>query len=374
MVKSVKFLFLCLLSATIAGNAAEVASPARIQQLKDKLPCEVPLQGEFSCKSVSGDLKLYSLADEDVTVQIGVSLFSEKLKNQQDRVVCNCIERLWLELLLEGNVRSQAALLKQNGVRMVLGGYPLGTASFTSLDKALAVIRNMDSFSINVTDGTIEVRMAPVSGSVLKVFLPADRDLLFTWDKKEHEEWQARKLRSCRLAYSSFDYDFSDASDRGDGLQVSGFGNYMVESLSKELFLRNGSPVFDIKWPEESARNMLMGALPSSLVSGKTLNIRLRTYSKSEGYVSIGLGTFLAYMKAQGLEFYSGKYSTDGDVLTVMLAMYHPVYGYLDMLTVRIDNLDTFFGNRSQTLQADLLSFIPQSNIKNLFYENSENK
>ena len=48
--------------------------------------------------------------------------------------------------------------------------------------------------------------------------------------------------------------------------------------------------------------------------------------------------------------------------------MYHPVYNYLHMLSVRFTP-DQLEQTSDRVIKADLSTFIPQHNIKNLFQE-----
>jgi len=77
---------------------------------------------------------------------------------------------------------------------------------------------------------------------------------------------------------------------------------------------------------------------------------------------------FLGYVQKQGFRFYTGSVGHDGEHCQCLLVMFHPVYNYLHMLSVRFTP-----GQLEQTgervLKADLSTFIPQHNIKNLFQE-----
>ena len=55
-------------------------------------------------------------------------------------------------------------------------------------------------------------------------------------------------------------------------------------------------------------------------------------------------------------------------VVLGVLAMFHPVYNYLHILSLSFTP-EQLNGNSEVTLKADLSTFIPQHNIKNLFQE-----
>ena len=133
----------------------------------------------------------------------------------------------------------------------------------------------------------------------------------------------------------------------------------MIDSLRNDIFLTaQRKPVFSELYPDQSMRNILMGAAAPDCLAGKTLNIRLHTYNRNLGNISIPMDRFLGYVQQQGFSFYTGK----------LVAMYHPVYNYLHILSVSFTPQE-LVSRQPVTLKADLSTFIPQHNIKNLFQE-----
>ena len=70
----------------------------------------------------------------------------------------------------------------------------------------------------------------------------------------------------------------------------------------------------------------------------------------------------------QGFKLYTGSLGRNGEKCQCLLAMYHPVYNYLHILSVSFLPQD-LVSQKPVTLKADLSTFIPQHNIKNLFQE-----
>ena len=77
---------------------------------------------------------------------------------------------------------------------------------------------------------------------------------------------------------------------------------------------------------------------------------------------------FLGYVQQQGFSFYTGKLGHNDDKCQCLLAMYHPVYNYLHILSVSFTPQE-LVSRQPVTLKADLSTFIPQHNINNLFQE-----
>ena len=97
------------------------------------------------------------------------------------------------------------------------------------------------------------------------------------------------------------------------------------------------------------------------------IEITPHTYNRDIPKFRIPMSQFLGYIQNQGFEFYTGDVGRNGDRYQCLLVMYNTIYNYLHMLSVSFtpDQLDA-----GQTvIKADLSTFIPQHNIKNLFQE-----
>ena len=88
------------------------------------------------------------------------------------------------------------------------------------------------------------------------------------------------------------------------------------------------------------------------------------TYSDMDDLINV----CIPHMQKQGFKLYSGSLGRNGEKCQCLLAMYHPVYNYLHILSVSFLPQD-LVSQKPVTLKADLSTFIPQHNIKNLFQE-----
>jgi len=154
-----------------------------------------------------------------------------------------------------------------------------------------------------------------------------------------------------------------------NGLYTVGGECYMIDSLSNNVFLGKDKRIlYDAAYPEETMRNMLMGAVNPAYVNMITLDITPHTYNKEIQKFSIPMSRFIGYLQKQGFRFYTGTLGRNGDKCQCLLAMFHPVYNYLHILSVSY--LPSQLESSVQvTIKADLSTFIPQHNIKNLFQE-----
>lgn len=354
-----------------AQDNIEIRTPERIARMIESMPMkDIPLQGVFRCPELSNTVMFYTEARDGVTEQLGARLLPDEIRSNTlyDPVIIGFIERLWVELLLRKTTESQISLLKEYGVRIVLGGYPLGSGNFSRLSQALDVINSMNSFSTNIGGTEIDVQIRTATGNTLHIYIPASRDLLFQYDKKEHEERLVKELFNSRKPYRQVDRVIN-MLPYDDNIWVSGGLCYMIDSLRNDVFLtRSGQAVWDSKsYPVETMRNILMSAVVPVRLNGMTLEITPHTYNRDIPKFRIPMSQFLGYIQNQGFEFYTGDAGRNGDRYQCLLVMYNTIYNYLHMLSVSFtpDQLDA-----GQTvIKADLSTFIPQHNIKNLFQE-----
>lgn len=354
-----------------AQDNIEIRTPERIARMIESMPMkDIPLQGVFRCPELSNTVMFYTEARDGVTEQLGARLFPDEIRSNTlfDPVIIGFIERLWVELLLRKTTESQISLLKEYGVRIVLGGYPLGSGNFSRLSQALDVINSMNSFSTNIGGTELDVQIRTATGNTLHIYIPASRDLLFQYDKKEHEERLVKELFNSRKPYRQVDRVIN-MLPYDDNIWVSGGLCYMIDSLRNDVFLTgSGQAVWDSKsYPVETMRNILISAVVPVRLNGMTLEITPHTYNRDIPKFRIPMSQFLGYIQNQGFEFYTGDAGRNGDRYQCLLVMYNTIYNYLHMLSVSFtpDQLDA-----GQTvIKADLSTFIPQHNIKNLFQE-----
>lgn len=355
-----------------ADNGIEIKTPERIARMLESMPAkDIPKSGQFRCSQLSSTIVFYTEAKDGITEQLGARLFSQGIRDSYDPVIISFVERLWVELLLRKTTGSQTDLLKEYGVRMVLNGYPLGTGSFSQLDQALDVINSLASVSITTGGNEIDMFMRDSHDATLHIYIPASRDLLFPYDKKEHEERLIQELKANGISYrQSLPESTVFTRTDNDNILAVGGDCYMIDSLRNDVFFtRDRKLLWDPDvYPEESMRNILMGAAAPGHLLGITLNITPHTYDRGIKKFKIPMNLFLGYLQQQGFRFYTGSLGRDGERCQCLLAVFHPVYNYLHILSLSFTP-EQLEANAEVTLKADLSTFIPQHNIKNLFQE-----
>jgi hypothetical protein len=368
IVKGIKrYVAAVLLLLAVAPKAWSIDTPRHIERIVEQLPCTLPQGGTFTCSQLNLNRQLYVERRGEAITQVGVRLFTRDIRSSLDHQVCNAVERLWLELVLAKTPQKQKSLMKEHRFSVVYNGFTLGTAQFPTLDKALSMFTPNTSFSMNAAEGKITLR-AHLDDDALVITLPADRELLFAYDKKEHEDLIREELAAWDIDYSASALpSVQELRPVSDGIYVLPGRAYMIDSLKNETFYTlNGAtypaPLFSKDYPLMSLQNLMMGCVPTAKVD---LHARYRTYDRSKVYCDISLSRFLGYMQRQGLEFYSAAYHTESGDVQCLLLMHHPVYDYIHMLVIS-HSPSLFLGGKT-TLNGDFYTFIPQHNIKSLF-------
>lgn len=374
MIKELRYIFslllLVLTPVVWSQDGIEIKTPERIARMVESMPMDnVPLAGQFQCTALSSTIMFYTEAKDGVTVQLGAKLFSQSMRQSYDPVIMSFVERLWVELLLRKTTASQASLLKEYGVRIVLSGYPLGSGSFKQLSQALDVINSLSSVSITTGGNEIDLFMRDTAGTTLHIYIPASRDLLFPYDKKEHEERLILELTKTDARYRQTLPETTDFRNTANGLLAVGGDHYMIDSLSNDVFYdKNRVILYNADYPEETMRNILMGAAKPDRLAGLFLDVTPHTYNRNIGKFRIPLTSLMGYIQQQGFSLYTGDLGRNGNRCQCLLIMYHPIYNYLHMLSVSFISGQLDSGSE-ETIKADLSTFIPQHNIKNLFQE-----
>ena len=354
-----------LLLLTISIKVGAIETSRHIERIIEQLPCELPKSGTFTCSQLNIGRQLYVERHGDAITQIGVRLFSRDVRASLDQGVCNAVERLCLEMALCNTTQKQKALMKEYRFSFVYNGFTLGTPQFPTFDKALRMFSPNSSFSMQAADGRIVLR-AHLDEDILVVTLPADREIVFAYDKKEHEDVIREELSEWSVAFERSSLPSKeDLELLSYGLYVLPGSTYMIDSLKSETFYKSEGNCISVLFAEEhpmmSLQNLMMGVATADV----DLHVRYRTYDRTKVYCDMPLSHFLGYMQHQGLEFYSAAYHTESGNLQCLLLMHHPIYDYIHMLV--INHSPSLFLGVHTILEGDFYTFIPQHNIKSLF-------
>lgn len=362
-----RIFFLGTLMLLSMGQMYGEQTSRHIARIVKILPCGLPEEGTFVCSQIDVDCPLYVERRAGAISQIGIRLFTKEMRLALDDVVCNAVERLSLELVLCDNIEKQKNLLRENRISFVYNGFPYGTAQFSVLKDALYLMNDVNTIlTLNSGSGKVILR-AKRADDALVITMPADREFLFAYDKKEHEALLDEELNSWNIPFCPHAIpSINELQQLSDNIFVLPGVSYMIDSLKNETYYsvvdNQMRVLFHKDEPDRSLQNVLMGIVPMKNI---TLNVRRHRYERGKAYCKVSLENFLGYMQYCGMDFYSATYKNDNGNIQGVLLMHHPIYDYVHMLIVE-DN-EALYTGEDVVFQGDFYSFIPQHNIKTLF-------
>lgn len=369
--------WLILMSFLVWGSmwqqvmAYDATTPRTIQRLIDSMPCPPSSGGDFKCPSLNPNVTFYAVGEKGHFSQIGVHLFTDAIKNNTDVTVCECVERLMLEMLIQNDEKAAKQVLENHSVELIVNGQSFGEGRFVTLNNVLSMLRRSSKVSINSTPQSIRVEDHTLSGDVLTFTMPADRSLIFGTDKGEQEQIMLKEMADNVHPFHQTSLKGLSLKEIENGLYVYGSDEYMIHSLSNGIYMKKVGadyvPLFSPLEPYRSVQNLLMGVAPMEDVNRFSLNVGCHVYGGNKERVSISLSLFLGYMQSQGLQFYCSPYDSYTGTHKCLLFMLHPIYGYAHMLVVDLPEFGLLFDDLCICLDAELYTFIPQHNIDQLF-------
>lgn len=365
---------LCLCAWLISAMAsAEV--PVRIARIVEQMPCPPARHDTIvACPQVDPERKIvYAYDRHGDLAHIGISIFAPEFKSFYNRYVCNCVERLFLELLLKNTEAARTSFLKENGVRLTYNGFRLGSTQFPALRQGLALISERNHIALEERTQDYVFHITNVADDEMQMTIPKDRELIFGTDKKEEDEEVDRRLQTTpRYTLTPYVPDASllRRTSRPDVWRTVGRA-FMIDSVRSDMyFTRSGAairPVFDDRYPCESMCNLLLGQVADPEV---LLSMTHKMYGLSIPQFDIPLSNFIGQMRQEQPDLYACARLIDrGEAVSGVLLIHHPRYNYIHLMTLTVPVTDLFVP--APTIKAQLYTNVPQHNVKNLFQENN---
>lgn len=356
-------------------TVANAETTQTISQLIDRLPCPPPANDSiWRCPSVDRGfgLRLCRTSSRDIS-HVGLRLFSSSLRDSNDPVICNCIERLLLELSLQEThpTLGLKAWMKQYDVHLTANGYAYGRGSFVGLSYMFDILRNAAQIQINELETQYSVEVTSSKDHVCVMTFPKDRSLIWATDKKEEDQRIAALLaqsRGHRLPTASL----LQSEQFGAGPETGVFqrkGNaYLIDRLRATTYYEKNTPqarpFFTAAHPELSLTNLMLLAAGSADIQ---VQLTHRVYGLIPINSQMRWADLMSVLCTQGTSLYAAARKVgQGNDLTGVLVMHNAHYGYIDMLIISA-NTAQLFNAAQPSLSATLYTNVPQNNVRDLF-------
>ena len=323
---------------------------------------------DLSAFTICGKKLAYSYNNEQVLTRLGIYLFPAKIREAVGIEIADFLERAMLESVLEENNGKLKPKLKEYNMKLEYNQIPYGSPLFRSLAAGLNTVRDQSCFSLTHDTLAYCANWLNEDNSSFTVRFPANYELILGKDKKELDDQLGLSLSHFSCAEEK---PVKPVPERNDLEKGKGFltlkGKFLfIKDMNSNTYFRE-SPTGEIQWlydehyPAETLANLFHHNDPRA----ENIRVRIlhRKYGKESAEYMVSLSRLICFFE-EGFDTYIGFEQTGQPDLTAVIFFYNTKTNYLNMLRVKT-NTDTLF--YKGTLKAELHSYIPEHNIKNLF-------
>jgi len=320
-------------------------------------------------RQLYGKSLLVNFNSEGQIAHLGLKMFPDGVKQQIDPEISEFLERLSLELCLEDQQGKLGSKLKEYKIALYLNQVPLGGLLFQKLEDALLVADNSAVFRLTKDSLNYSATWENGGHQSFEIRFPGQYDLISGRDKKELDDQLEMKLKS----YDGSGVQFEDiqrisVTEKETGLWLSSPQSFMIPAVGNSRYFRKSANeqlvwLYDSRFPQESLANLFY-YLPDS---SKQLQVKMthRKYGKEISTYTLPLASILATWQKNFQTFVGFEKSPEGE-LNAVVFFYNSMGNYLHLLSIKASETDLF---EQHEIEAELRSFIPEHNIKNLFGE-----
>jgi len=365
------FIHLLLVAAFMQ---AQTYSSLKLEEIgneinKDCFPMEDSI---FRCPEViKGKSLIITYNQKQEVNHLGISLFSEETKRLINFPVCNFIERLMLELVLEKTIDDTKQTLDRYKIKLMKNGVAFGGFNFTSLSDVLAEIRNPVKFSLQKNQDQFAAFWEFNDDNQFVVSFPATRDLIFGTDKKESDELLSNQLFEERNPCGNEDNltpdDVSEKDllyDPTKNIFTKKGREFTLQFINSNTYYKKADDSFELlfseDFPGESISNLIIKDMGNL---NHHLHIVHRMYGHFSPAFDIPLHKFLCFFRGD-YDIFTAVSFTDPKELKLTVILNNKDYNYVHLLLINTPT-ENIFKNEG-VLNANFYSNIPQQSIKSL--------
>jgi len=365
-----------LLINNVLYTHAQSYSSVKMEELGGEIPadCLPSTNSIFNCPTILKNKSLVVNYNQTHDIShLGISLFSDETKELLNLQVCNFIERMMLELVLETSTENLMHKLDRLKLSITKNGLPYGDARFTSITNVLDELQLPAQFSIMREDDKFAAVWKYNQDDQFVFSFPASRELIFGTDKKESDDLLNRMLfgsgRLCNETNSASAGVATEANmsfDREKNIYTSKGVEFMMAAINSNTYYQKKGNAFELlfekDFPAESFTNLVMNNMGNL---NHKLHVTHRMYGNFSPDFDISLKEFLCYFQSD-FNIYAAAFPDSKDTkqmkLTVILRNMEYNYLHLLVITAPVNNIFSQDG----LLTAEFYSNIPQQSIRNL--------
>jgi len=326
----------------------------------------------FDCPSIINNKSFivqYNTKNE--IEHLGISLFSPEAKQMINAPVCNFIERLALELLLQKTDENMNKKLQEYQVYLEENNRIAGKNQILSIKKLLISLKQPVRFALHQKDESYYAVWQHDSGEEYMLTFPASRELIFGTNKKESDINLGKQLPEniCeQLSKNNIIVKKNELQSLPDNKTVflkKGVGFTLPELNSDTYYAQDSKGNFEpVSDPENALfflKNLLL--IPQIKTTLK-LHVKHRMYGTFTPEFDIKPSNFICFFQPE-FDIYCHVDDSKENRLKATVVLHNRMFSYLHLLTVTTSKSTLFQENG--ILEAEFISNIPQHNIKNIF-------
>jgi len=361
--------FICITS----GIRAQSYSSRKLAELGELFPlaCLPAVDSIFACPQiVKGKLYTVQYNRKNEIEHIGVSLFSTETKDKFNRPVCNFIERMMLELVLQKSSVEVKSKLLEYKIGLELNGVEYGKGSFSSLNQVLDNIKSSTRFGLQ-KDSIYRAVWEIGNNNRVKMSFPASRELIFGTDKKESDESFGELFTNEDCRKSSDTHAIAVVSGdqltpiQGTDLLLRKGTVFMINQINSDTYYQRSNnlyqPVFSSDYPTESLANLF---ITKQISNSLTLRITHRMYGGVTPEFTIPLDRFICLFDKE-FSTYCVLHRLNSGNVQISVVLHNRDFNYVHLLRVKTTEKQLF--SKNGILTADFYTNIPLHNLKSLF-------
>ena len=368
-------LFLFLFLFLVTSLQAQTFSSRKLTEIGELFPksCLPPTDSIFPCSQITkGKPFIVKYNSKNEIEHLGISLFSPESKEMINTPVCNFIERIMLELLLQKSTGDIQSKLREYKVRLQKDGVEYGRGGFNSLSRELERIQSPARFALR-KDSVYTAFWEFGTNEWMSLSFPASRELIFGTDKKESDEniGESFTNNDCRKDSNVVVSKIISGNEltpvAGTDLYRRKGEMFIIAQINTDTYYQRSdslySLIFNLDYPNESLVNLF---LTKQIKSSLLLKITHRMYGGFTPEFTVPLDRFICLFD-EGFAVYCSLHRSDSKEIQVSVVLHNRDFNYIHLLRVHTSAEQLFSG--SGILTADLYTNIPLHNLKNLFQQ-----
>ena len=306
---------------------------------------------------------------------LGIRFFPNRAKENNDPIICECIERLLLQLSIEETspISGIKSWIKQMNVNITVNGLPYGNGAFANLNPAFEILRNPSNVQIEEKYKEYIFSVTDEKDITFALTFPKERSFIFGTDKHEGDQYIATLIRNATnnsLPQTDLLQSSSFSATKYQGIVQHKGEPYMIDRLRATTYFKQStkdslSIISGPEYPDLALTNILLLATGSANMK---VMLTHKVYGANPIFIEKRWGDIMSILVTKGSRLYAAarEKEDEPEKLAGVLVIHNPHYDYIDMLVVTVEKIE-LFKNDTPTIEARLYTNVPQGNILNLF-------